>query len=47
MKTRAEQGTLTSQHVALQMLRVKISLGAIGTWELAIGVLLRDGVALW
>ena len=36
---------LTSQHVALKMLRMKIGLGAVWTWELAIGVLLRDGVA--
>lgn len=39
--------TSVSQHVALEMLRVKISLGAVGTRKFAIGVLLGDGVALW
>lgn len=37
---------LTSQHVTLQVLRVKVGLGTVGAREFSISILLRNGVAL-
>lgn len=45
VELRSSGSKLTSEHVALQVLRVEVGLGAVGARELSIGILLRNGVA--